>query len=51
MTTMQEQEHDFWDKLPEYVKMDVEEAKIQSERGEGKTTDEVMNKYKRWLAK
>ena len=36
-----EQEGDFWDNLPEHVKMDVEEAKKQSERGESKSTDEV----------
>ena len=46
-----EQEDDFWDHLPEHVKIDVEEAKQQSERGEGKTTNEVMKKYKKWLTK
>ena len=46
-----EQEEDFWDRLPEQVKADVEEAKQQSERGEGYTTEEVMKKYDKWLTK
>lgn len=46
-----EQEEDFWDTLSEQVKADVEEAKQQSERGEGITTDEVMKKYEKWLTK
>ncbi len=46
-----EQQEDFWDGLPAHVKADVEEAKEQSARGEGKTTKEVMKKYKKWLTK
>ena len=46
-----EQEDDFWDQLPDRVKADVEEAKKESERGEGVTTDEVMKRYEKWLSK
>lgn len=44
-------QQDFWDTLPNYVKADVEEALLQSERGEGKPHHEVMKKYKKWLTK
>ena len=40
-----EQEYDFWDDLPEEVKNDVEEALIESEKGLGKSHEEVMKKY------
>jgi len=33
-------EADFWDTLPDYVKEDVEEAFQQSEQGEVKTHEE-----------
>ena len=46
-----EQQEDFWDTLPDHVKADVAEAKKQSERGEGKTTAQVMKKYQKWLTK
>ncbi len=46
-----DQEEDFWDKLPEHVKADVAEAKLESEKGEGFTTDEVMKRYEKWLTK
>ena len=46
-----EQEDDFWDQLPDRVKADVEEAKKESKRGEGATTDEVMKRYEKWLSK
>ncbi len=38
-------EHDFWYDLPEEVKNDVEEAIKESDRGEGKTHEEVMKEY------
>lgn len=46
-----EQEVDIWDKLPDHVKADVEEAKLESKRGEGFSTEEVMKKYEKWLTK
>jgi len=39
-------QQDIWDTLPGHVKDDVEEALLQSERGEGKPHEEVMKKYK-----
>ena len=42
---------DFWDTLPQHVKDDVEEALLQSERGEGKPHAEVMKKYDKWRTK
>ena len=44
-------QEDFWDGLPDHVKDDVEEALLQSERGEGKSHDEVMKKYGKWRTK
>ena len=46
-----EQEEDFWDHLTNQVKADVDEAKKESARGEGATTEEVMKKYEKWLSK
>ena len=46
-----EQEDDWWDKLPNQVKNDVEEALLQSARGEGKPHEEVMKKYDKWRIK
>lgn len=40
-----EQQYDFWDDLPEAVQNDVEEALKQSEKGMGKTHEEVLKKY------
>ena len=46
-----DQQKDFWDELPGHVKEDVEEALLQSKRGEGKPHKEVMKKYDKWRAK
>ena len=46
-----EQEEDFWDTLPNHVKTDIEEAKQQSERGEGKSHAQVFKKYDKWRMK
>ncbi len=42
-----EQEHDFWDDLPEEVRNEVDEALLQADKGiiKGKPHDEVMKKY------
>jgi hypothetical protein len=39
-------EKDFWDELPDYVKVGIEEGLAQSERGEGIPHDEVMKQIK-----
>ncbi len=46
-----DQQEDFWDALPESVKKDVDEALLESERGEGKPHHEVMKKYDKWRTK
>ena len=38
-----DQEEDFWDTLPEYVKEDVGEAKLQSKKGKSR----LLQKYLR----
>jgi hypothetical protein len=44
-------EYDFWDDIPEPVKKDVDLAIKESEEGLGKSHEEVMLKYKKWLTK
>lgn len=44
-------EADFWDELHDDVKMDVEEALAELERGEGIPHHIVMSKYESWLKK
>lgn len=46
-----EQQQDFWDTLPQRAKDDVAEALLQSDRGEGKSTADVMKKYQQWRTK
>ena len=46
-----DQQKDFWDELPKHVKDDVEEALLQSKRGEGKPHKEAMKKYEKWRTK
>ncbi|MBP9186359.1 MAG: hypothetical protein KBE91_03035 [Bacteroidia bacterium] len=45
------QEVDLWDELPDKVKRDVDAAIKESELGLGKTHQEVMSKYQKWLTK
>jgi len=40
-----EQEYDFWDDLPDYVKNEVEESIIEADKGLGKSHEDVMKKY------
>ena len=40
---------DFWNELPHNVQEDIEAAIQQSEKGEGKSTKEVMKPYAKWL--
>lgn len=44
-------EADFWDELHDDVKLDVEEALAELERGEGIPHHEVMQKHEQWLKK
>ncbi len=44
-------EYDFWEDIPEQVKKDVDLAIKESEKGLGKSHEEVMLKYKKWLTK
>ena len=46
-----DQQEDFWTALPDSVREDVEEALLQSARGEGRSHEEVMKKYDRWRIK
>jgi hypothetical protein len=39
-------ENDFWDELPAEVKMAINQAKAELDRGEGVPHDEVMNEIK-----
>jgi len=42
--------YDFWDELPDRVKADIDEAIKQADAGELVSHEEVMEKYKKWLA-
>ena len=44
-------ETDFWDELPAFVKADVKVAIKQSAQGKGKPHSEVMKKYKKRITK
>jgi len=44
-----DQEHDFWDDLPDYVKNEVEESIIEADKGLGKSHEEVMKEYQKYL--
>lgn len=50
-TIFETEKVDFWEELPNKIKADVDEALLQSKAGIGKTNNEVMKKYKKWLAK
>ncbi|MES2779568.1 MAG: hypothetical protein V4651_06675 [Bacteroidota bacterium] len=44
-------QYDFWEDLPDQVKKDVAIALKESDKGLGKSHDEVMLKHKKWLTK
>ena len=45
------QDIDFWDELHDDVKASIKRGVEQADRGELKSHDEVMRKYKKWLKK
>ncbi|SDH18942.1 hypothetical protein SAMN04487996_13057 [Dyadobacter soli] len=40
---------DFWDELPDHVKDSIDEGLKQSEAGQTKSNEEVMEKFGRYL--
>ncbi len=49
--TFAEETLTLWDLMPDEVKKDVELSIQQSKKGIGKSHDEVMKKYSKWLKK
>ncbi len=50
-TLFETQDVDLWDELPDAVKKSAERGLAQADRGELKSHNEVMKKYKKWLKK
>ncbi|MBI9067353.1 MAG: hypothetical protein JEZ09_08675 [Salinivirgaceae bacterium] len=46
---LQNTEPDWWDLISNEEKSEIEQGLAEIERGETKTHDEVMSKYKKWL--
>lgn len=46
---LQSQKPDWWNLISDEEKAEIEEGILQADRGETKTTDEVLSKYKKWL--
>jgi predicted transcriptional regulator len=46
---IQSQKEDWWDLISNEEKAEIEEGMQQADRGELKSTDEVLSKYKKWL--
>lgn len=44
-------EEELWDEMPDDVKVDMEAALQESERGEGMSHEEVKEKYSQWFAR
>ncbi len=47
--SLQNTETDWWDMISNEEKSEIEEGLTEIEKGETKTHDEVMSKYKKWL--
>jgi len=45
----EESNQDFWDNLDEDLKASIERGIAQADKGEVKSHEEVMSKYKKWL--
>lgn len=43
--------NDWWDAMPDKVKADMEEALVESEKGQVTSHAEIQKRYKKWLAK
>lgn len=46
---LQQAEPDWWDLISNEEKLEIEQGLSEVERGETKTYEEVMSKYKKWL--
>jgi hypothetical protein len=46
---LQSQKDDWWNLISDEEKAEIEEGMQQADRGELKSTDEVLSKYKKWL--
>jgi hypothetical protein len=46
---LQSQKQDWWDLISKEEKAEIEEGISQADKGETKTTEEVLSKYKKWL--
>lgn len=47
--SLQNNELDWWDLISNEEKSEIEQGLAEIERGETKTHEEVMSKYKKWL--
>jgi len=47
--SLQNMEADWWDMISDEEKSEIEQGLAEIERGETKTHEEVMSKYKKWL--
>ena len=45
------QEKDFWNEVPDEIKRSAEKAMKQADRGEYKSHEEVLKKYRKWRKK
>jgi hypothetical protein len=46
---LQSQKDDWWNLISDEERAEIEEGIQQADRGELKSTDEVLSKYKKWL--
>jgi predicted transcriptional regulator len=46
---LQSQKQDWWDLISEEEKAEIKEGISQADKGETKTTEEVLSKYRKWL--
>jgi predicted transcriptional regulator len=50
-TLVEDEEADFWDELPDEVKASALRGIKQANKGQFKSHEEVMSRYKKWLKK
>lgn len=46
---LQSQKDDWWELISDDERAEIEEGMQQADRGELKSTEEVLSKYKKWL--